>query len=221
MPTTVLQILSGAYNRSSRNDPGKLALDPELIAHLNRVYQRAWPLVARARPDEFQSEAPVTMSGSPASGAIPADTIALNGCYTAAAFGYPQGQVVTITPSTDRTRLWNLAPVVWRSGNAIVSRGQVGDPLAGDVLTVLVLDAPAPLTTTSQTIDLRWPIRQVQLLIDYLALYLSTKDAGRDAEEHEKILGEYKDDLAAFQAEFGLAPADISWMHDPVERAGA
>ena len=211
--TVVSDILSGAYNRSTRNDPGKLAQDPELTLHLNRVYQRAWPLMARARPDEFQAEIVVAMNGIPPTGFIPTDTIAVNGGYTAA------GTLLTITPSTDRTRLWNVAPCVWRSANTLVSRGQVGDPMTGDLLTLLVLDAPDALVTTTSALDPRWPIRQVQLLVDYVACYLDTKDAGRDMGDRQKLSAEFAQDVQAFAAEFKLEPADVQWLHAPVERA--
>lgn len=213
MTTTVQTILEGAYNRASDNDPGKLAQDPELIVHLNRVYQQCWALVARARPDAFQSDIAAVCAGIPPVCAIPADTIAVIGVWTA--IGLPVNVIATI----DRARTWNVAPSVYRSGNSLVSRNQSGDPVAGDVLTLTVLDAPAVLATVAQTIDPRWPIRQVQLLVDCLATYLAVKDAGRDTADRAALQGEFAKDVAAFAAEFGLKPEAVQWLHEEPERA--
>ena len=214
MSTLVSEIIDGGFNRSTRNDPGKLAQDPECLAHLNRIYNRSWALIARARPDEFQSEFTITMTGTPPTGAIPPDTIAVLGCYDAS------GSLVTIGPSTDRTRAYyQYVPFVWRSGNSLVSRNQLSDPATGDQLTLLILDAPAPIVATSQLLDVRWPIRQVQLLVDAMAMYFDVKDAGREPVEHSKLQSDTAPSLQAFAAEYGLPPGDMSWIHAPVERA--
>lgn len=215
MSTQVADILDGAYNRATDNDPGKLAQDGELIAHLSRVYQRAWPLMARARPDEFNSTTTTTINGVPPNGPLPADVIALLGVFNAS------GAPVWVGATTDRARLWQLAPALYRQGTRLVSRNQAGDPLAGDVLTVVVLDAPAALVFLTDTLDPRWPVRHVQLLVDVLAVYLSVKDAGRDASDRSAIASELQQSIAAFAAEYDLAPADVSWIHADAERGHA
>ncbi len=213
MGTSVQTIIDGAYNRASNNDPGKLAQDGELIAHLSRVYERAWPLVARARPDQFSGTASVSLIGSPPSGTLPADLIDLTGAYNAF------GVAVWVIPITDRTRTWLIPPCVYRQGMNLVSRNKPGDPVAGDTLSLVVLDAPAALTRLTDTLDSRWPVRHVQLLVDVLAVYLAVKDAGRDAGDRQAILSELQSDVAAFSAEYGLAPADVQWIHADAERS--
>ncbi len=211
--TTVQTILEGAYNRYSANDPGKLAQDPELIAHLSRVYERTWPLIARARPDQFQAEAVLTLASYPPSVALPANMIDLLAVFNAAS------ESVWVIPATDRNRVWQLAPCVFRVGGTLRSRFASGDPVAGDVLTVSLLDAPAALTTLTSVIDPRWPVRHIQLLVDELAAYLGIKDAGRSDADRNALLADLKRDALALAAEFQLAPEAVEWIHGEVERA--
>lgn len=213
MSTTVQTILDGAYNRASNNDPGKLAQDPELIAHLSRVYQRAWPLVARARPDQFSASALVSLIGAPPSGSLPTDVIDILGAFNA--FGVS----VWIIPITDQARTWLIPPCVYRRGMSLVSRAKPGDPLAGDTLSLVILDAPPALVNLTDTLDPRWPVRHVQLLTDVLAVYLSVKDSGRDAGDRQAILAELQASVSAFSSEFGLVPADVEWIHAEAEHA--
>jgi hypothetical protein len=215
MATTAQAILEGAYNRSSSNDAGKLAGDPELLAHLDRVYQRAWAQIARGRPDQFGALTTLTLLGQPPRATLPADLIDVLQVATA------DGATVSLIPATERTRLWHLAPCVYRIGATLTSRNQGGDPVSGAVLTATVLDPPAALTALAATLDARWPARHVQFLVDALAIYLSTKDAGRDAGEHKKLLDEARVAAAALAAEFGLPPSALEWQHAPAERAGA
>ena len=200
MSTSVQTILVGAYNRYSSNDPGKLAQDPELIAHLSRVYLRTWPLLARARVDLFQSEMTVTLAGFPAAAALPPDLLDVTAAFNAS------GDSVWIIPSNDRNRLWQLAPCVLRAGASLRSRFKAGDPIAGDVLTLTVLDSPPALVNLSDTLDPRWPIRHVQLFVDLLAAYLGVKDAGRSDSDRAALLAELKADSLALAAEFQPRP---------------
>lgn len=212
MTTTASVILSAAYNRSSANDPGKLAQDEELLGHLDRVYQRTYALIARARPDEMAAARSVVLTGSPAVFSIAPNTMDVIGIRNAT------GYEINLVPATQVYRRWVLAPAMSRVGLTVTSRNQAGDPLAGDVVTVLELPAPASITTLASTIDPNYPIRHVQLLIDYLACYLSVKDAGRDEGDRAALMGELRQDAAAFAAEYELAPSATEWLHGDVER---
>jgi hypothetical protein len=210
---TVLSLLDGAWTRSTRNDAGKLGQDPELVAHLDRVYQRTWALVARARPDVFSKTATATLANIPPTLTLPAALLELTHVATSA------GADVAVIPAHERARTWHLAPAVYRIGATLVSRNQAGDPRTNDVLTLTYLDAPATLASVAGSLDARWPARHAQYLVDALAVYLSTKDAGREAGEHQKLLGDAQASAAALAAEFGLPPAAVEWMHAPRERA--
>lgn len=210
--TLVSTILSGAYLRSTSFDAGKLALDAELIEHLNRVYQRCWPLIARARPDQYSAETTVTLTGTPPTASLPASIIDLLAVADA------DGASVNVIPSTDRNRLWNLAPCLYRIGTTLRSRNDAGDPVAGEVMTLTYLDQPSPLTALSDETDDRWPVRHDQMLVDYLSVYLSVKDAGMKAEDRAGLLRELQQDVGALAQEFGLAPSQVGWIHADAER---
>jgi hypothetical protein len=212
--TTVADILTAAYLRSSQNDPGKLALDPELIGHLNRIYQRTWMLLARARVDEFTGVRALTFTGVPPSVALPAslsDIVRILDADT--------NETVNVVPITDLLRKWNIAPRVHRTGMTLYSGNRAGDPIAGDVVNLVYLDAPSALTALADVLDPRWPARHEQLLVDYLAVYLSVKDAGRDARDRQALLQELQQDVAALVSEYQLAPSAMGWIHADAERA--
>ncbi len=213
MSITAAAILDAAYQRSSANDAGKLAGDQELLAHTDRVVQRLWPLIARARPHQFQTDVALPLAGVPPMLLLPADLIDLLDVRTAT------GAKVHVIPSAERQRRWTIPPSVYRMGRSLVSRNAAGDPIVADVLTLTVLDEPAALVALSSVLDVRWPARHAQLLIDELAAYLSVKDAGRSAEEHAKIMGQLQASMAALAAEFDLGPSVVEWLHAAHERA--
>jgi hypothetical protein len=213
--TTVRTLVVGGYNRSTLNDAGKIATDAELVAHVNRVYQRMWSLIARARPDQYNAVGTLTLSGSPPQATLPSGMLDLQDVTDA------DGAQVQVIPASERNRLWNLAPCVYRVGVLLKSRAETGDPASGDVLTLVYLDQPADLTTLDSTLDARWPQRHDQLLVDYLALYLAVKDAGRSGSDRSSIAGELQQDIAAFAAEYQVAPSDLGWLHADAERAAS
>lgn len=212
--TLAVEWIEASYNRSALNDAGKLAVDAELLGHLNRVYQRFYALFAKARPDEAASATTLTFASSPGFVALPADLIAITSIKLAAT-----GADVHLIPAHEIQRLWHMAPSVYRVGNVLYSRNLGGDPLAGATMNVLWLTAPATLSALINVIDVRFPTRHHQLCIDSLALYLDTKDAGRDQEDHAKIVAEYQTALSTFASEYALPPDAISWAHAPVERS--
>lgn len=211
--TTLATWIDASYNRSASNDPGKLALDAELIGHVNRVYQRFYALFAKARPDEASSTAPYIISGIPVKFTLANDTIAVTQLFNAT------GGQINLIPAHEKQRLWHMAPAMYRLGNSVITRGLGGDPVAGDTVTAFLLDVPATLANLTDVIDPRFPTRHHQLCIDSLALYLDTKDAGREPEEHAKIVAEYQTALSTFAAEYNLAPDALTWAHAPAERA--
>lgn len=210
--TIAQEWIEAAYARSSANDAGKLASDAELVGHVSRVLARLFVLFARARPDEAQSVLVLGVNGSPATAPIGVELIDVRRVQTAA------GAKVHVIPATEQDRAWHIAPSVMRVGGTLVSRGKVGDPIAGDTLTLYVLDQPAPLVGLTSVIDPRFPQRHYQLPIDLLALYLDTKDTGREPAQHEKLVAEMGEAKAAFAAEYGLPPSALEWIHEPAER---
>lgn len=209
---TAQDFIEAALVRSSANDPGKLATDGELINHCSRVFARLFSLFARARPDKAQSITTVTLAGNPPTGALPQDLIDLRYVQNAL------GAKVHVIPSTELTRSWHIAPSVYQVGNTLYSRNKTGDPSAADVLTLFVLDQPAALTTLGSLVDVRFPVRHHQFVIDLVALYLDTKDSSRDANAHAKLVQEISEAKAAFALEFNLGPTALEWIHEGAGR---
>jgi hypothetical protein len=209
---TAQDFIEAALVRSSANDPGKLATDGELLNHCSRLVARLFALFARARPDKAQSTTTVALAGNPPSGALPQDLIDLRRVEKA------DGTKVHLIPATEKERTWHIAPSVYQVGNTLTSRAKAGDPIATDVLTLYVLDQPAALTGLTSGIDVRFPVRHHQLVIDLLALYLDTKDTGRDAQAHEKLKVEIAEAKAAFALEFNLGPSALEWIHEGAGR---
>jgi hypothetical protein len=209
---TAQDFIEAALVRSSANDPGKLATDGELLNHCSRLVARLFSLFARARPDKAQSTTALVLAGNPASLALPQDLIDLRRVEKA------DGTKVHLIPATEKERTWHIAPSVYQVGNTLYSRAKAGDPVATDVLTLYVLDQPVALATLASVIDARFPVRHHQLVIDLLALYLDTKDVGRDASAHEKLKVELAEAKQAFALEYNLGPSALEWIHEGAGR---
>lgn len=195
--TTAQQIIEAAYARSTDNDPGKLAVDAELISHLNRDYQARYGLWSLKAGDAAVASVALTLAGTPPSATLPTDIIDIDRIETA-------GARVNLIPVNEKDRSWHQAPSVYRQGLSIVSRNQTGDPVLGQSVTLFHNDAPATLSALSSTLDARYPARFEILLILGLAIYLDTKDTGRDLSSHTELKEEYERYDALFNAEVGI-----------------
>lgn len=198
MSATAQQLIEAAYARSTANDAGKLATDAELIGQLDRTYQRLYALLAVAAGDNALTSVALSPSGSPASAALPTDVIDVVRVERAS-----DGAKVNLIPAAEKDRAWHLAPAVYRQGQSLISRGKTGDPVGGTALTAYVLDAPASLTSLNSTLDPRWPHRFDSLLVLDLALYLADKDDARNPADYQELRGDFKDEMAVFDALVG------------------
>lgn len=211
----VQSIIERAYNRSTANDPGKLALDPELILHLNGVFQRFYALWAFQRPNLATTRTYLTLMGNPATAVMSPVPIELRFIFN------ENEQQVNEIDNTDRERGYHFAPCIYREGARLTSRAHGGDPVACDILELTVIDTPVSLTALDTLLDPRFPERHHQLLVDALAMYLATKDEGREAVEIDKLMKEYATSLGAFAADFDIAPEALQWAHAPMKRKPA
>jgi hypothetical protein len=197
--TTVQQIIEAAYARSTDNDPGKLAVDAELIGHLNRDYRSRYAIWSLKAGDAAIASVVLNLAGNPAAAALPADIIDVDRIEDAA------GSKVNLVPINEKNRAFHLAPVVYRQGLSIISRMQAGDPGPGAALTLFHNDAPAVLAALGDTLDVRYPARFEMLLILGLAIYLDTKDTGRDLSSNKELTDELARYEALFNAEVGVS----------------
>jgi hypothetical protein len=199
----VQDIVEAAYAASTANDPGKLALDNELYNHLNRSFQLRYAQWTQPAGDAAHTQISLTFSGTPASVTLPTDIIEIDRVEINGTKGY-------VIPVHEKERGWNLAPAMYRQGLSLISRNKVGDPVNGTPITLWIDDAPATLSSLSSVIDIRFPVRFHKLLILDLALYLDTKDEGRDPAEHQKLMDQYEHEEAMFGAVLSIT--------DPVKR---
>lgn len=210
---TAQLLIEAAYMRSTKNDPGKLAVDGELIGVLNRVHQTLYAVAAVAAPERHTAIADVLMVASEAT--IPTDSIDIRRVEgklgTVAA-----GTKIHVIPLEEKDRSWKLAPSMYRLSNKLVSCAGVGDPGATDTVRIFHLDAPAAISAVGSTTDSRFPVRYDELLIVTLAIYMSTKDAGRSVEDYNKLSAYWKTLLAMFMNDCGLSLTALETPHGGV-----
>lgn len=212
MTTTAQQIIEAAYARSTANDPGKLATDDELLGQLARTYAGLYALGARQRPDEFATVQSLVLISGDAHVDLPADLIEVRRIANAAK------ATVHLIPAAEITRLWHIAPSVYRTGGTLYSRGKAGDPLAGDTLTAWLLLAGVVISSLTTALDVAFPTRHVPILINDLALYLDAKDEDRDPQQFHKLAADQAMKLAAFAQEFDLDASALEFVHAPSTR---
>lgn len=196
--TTVQQIIEAAYARSTDNDPGKLAVDAELISHLNRDYRARFGLWSLKAGDAAVTALVLTFAGTPPTASLPLDISDIDRIEDMS------GSKINLVPINEKNRAWHLAPAVYRSGLSLISRAQAGDPGQGQSVTLFHNDAPSTLANLSDVLDVRYPVRFEMLLILGLAIYLDTKDTGRDLSSNKELSDEFARYEKMFDEEVGI-----------------
>lgn len=199
MTTTAQQLIEAAYARSTASDAGKLAVDGEMLVHLNRTYQNTFARYSQASGDNALASISTTWAGAPAIISLPTDIVDIVLLQNAA------GQTVRLIPAREINRTWHLAPACIRVSNTLQTRGALAgafgalaDPIAGDAVRMFYKDSPATLSALGSTLDARYPVRFEHLLIADLALYLWSKDEGRPADRGQELMAELQRQEAYF-----------------------
>jgi hypothetical protein len=192
--STAQQLIEAGYARSTANDAGKLASDGELLLHLNRKYQSLYAIMALSGGDNALAKTTLVLAGAPAAAALPTDVIDIKRLELL------DGSKAYLIPADEKDRSWHLAPSFYRQGGSIVSRGLTGDLGVGGSVVVYHLDAPAALAALATSTDPRFPVRYEDILVLDLAIYLSTKDDGRDETEYKQLKDELADAMTMFNA---------------------
>lgn len=212
--TTAQQIVESGIARATTNDAGKLSNDGELLGRLGRVFPGLYTLAARQRPEEFTATSNLTLAGNPATATLASGTLVLTDVIEIRLVRGVSGTVaagtkIHIVPETEAYRTFQISPTVFRRGLSIFSRAQAGDPVATDVIQLLVLDSPAVLTALTTVLDGRYPLRHMEMLTNDIALYLSAKDAGRNAAQFQELQADQKMRIAIFAQEYSLKASAI------------
>lgn len=190
--TTAQSLIESGYARSTANDAGKLASDGELLLHLNRKYQSLYAIMALFGGDNALAKTTLVLAGAPAAAALPVDVIDIRRLEQLS------GEKAYLIPADEKDRSWHLAPAFYRQGNSLVSCGRTGDLGIGGSVVVFHLDSPAALAALASTTDPRFPVRYEDILVLDLAIYLSSKDAGRSEKEYKQLKDEYADAMTMF-----------------------
>lgn len=176
--TTALDILIGAYARSSKNTPGTIATEAtELLTLVWRAMAGLYAFAARLNPTFFADATDVAFSGTGWLRPAAAESVFR--------IEDASGHEIIVVPLDDRQADVGL-PAVYRWGQVYRSAGNATDPTAGS-LRFFYATRPAPLPTLTDPLDALWTESYNALLIDEVAIYLALKD-GR-LEELDALTG--------------------------------
>jgi hypothetical protein len=201
MATQVTKILQAAIDSSTANDGGASPIAnniPELIGVLDRKVKQVYALVAlpgsrggSAEGDFFKTTWTVTI-GTPSTSlvALPAAPV----IAFIQAITDTSGNWVSVVSYRDLLDgLAEFAPAVVILDQKLRSCARFGDPVSGDVLTILGNYLPATLTSLTDYIGATaaadpattsWPTQAGDpFLVSFLGLYLAMKDGTRDPSE--------------------------------------
>lgn len=200
MSTTAQQIIDAAIASSLANDAGRseLASDVvELLNVLNRKLQQFYVLAGTpaeqggaGRGDFFATESALTLLATPV--ALPA------AAFRHSFVRQADGERVSVVPQSDiDDGRAEMPPCVIVQQNKVKPTGRVGDPGAGQILTVRYTPLPGLLTDAAHFIGATtpndaatsfWPDAAGNpFLVVCLARYLAYKAGDRDADELQAI----------------------------------
>lgn len=179
--TTVDDIVLAAMGKSAKNRADSLANKAnELLGVVYRSLCFYFSHATEVDPAFFGDQAPVTINNG-----VWAYPEAAEAIYR---IEKPDGSEVVVVPFTDKTAEPSM-PAIYRLGRGFKSAGNVGDPVAGDLIFYYGKRADRPANTGS-TLDPLWVEAYNELPITDVALYLAKKDGRLDE------IGALKDERA-------------------------
>lgn len=170
--TTVQDILTAAYARSSKNQPGKIATEAtELVKLVGRALRGLFAVGAVVNPEFFADSADVAYADP--GWARPEDAISVWAIENAT------GDEVVVVPFSDRKAEEGKA-ALYRWGQIYRSPLGTNDPAITETLTFFYSARATLPTATSTVLDALWVEQHNDLLIDEVAIYLALKDGRGD-----------------------------------------
>lgn len=190
MATTVKDIITAAYSRSTKNRPGHIASEStELLQVVIRTLRRMFALSVNHNVTYYGEKKTVAYNGTKGGWPHPAGIQSINRIELLAT-----GKEVREVSYEDREAEKGI-PSVYSYGQVFYAAGNDGDPGNTDSLVLFCSTRPAALTTLegdTGTIDPRWPEDFNEVLINRVARYLAVKEGGR-GEELAALEDEYKE----------------------------
>jgi hypothetical protein len=163
---TVLEVLAGAYAKSTKNQPDDLAtVAGAHIAVVNHRVRALFALTARVNPFFYAVNSAVAMVGNRWARPAAAEAvfwIEMN------------GNEVAVVPFNDREAEPNM-PSLYMLGGHYYAAGNPGDP-SNENLTFYYSDRSTALVAIGDSIDARFPDSVLELLEYEVATYLALKD---------------------------------------------
>lgn len=185
---TPQDVLTDAYAKSKKNQPGKIANEAvELLGVVNRAIRAFFIYGARINPYYFMGDA--TVSFGAGGWARPALAEAL--------FRIEDSGTEVIVVPIENKDAETSKPAVYRKGQLYITAGNTLDPTSGD-LDFIYSRTPADAATLGTTIDAGFPISYNELPILEVAIYLAIKDDR--PEEAAVLVGERDSWLKLFLA---------------------
>lgn len=185
--TTVQEILTAAYAKSTKNKPGTIATEStELLQVVIRSMRGFYAAAARVNPTFFAGVVEVTAnaeSGGPSGVGWerPQEAESIFRIErtrgTIGGAGQPNDEIALV-PFDDRGAEAGM-PSVFRMGQAFFSAGNTPDPTGGEI-RFLFSRRPLDVVTLGDTLDPQWTEQFNELLVLNVAKYLSLKDGRAD-----------------------------------------
>lgn len=166
MAITPQDLLTDAYAKSKKNQPGRIATESvELLGVVNRVIRTFFQIGVRVNPTFYGDEASVAFSSPGWPRPVVAEMI-----YRIE----DAGAEVVVVPFDQKDAEAGL-PAVYRMGQIFRTAGNPSDPTSGS-LDFFYAKTPTDAATLTTNIDSMWPESYRELAVLEVAAYLAVKD---------------------------------------------
>lgn len=175
---TPQDVLTDAYAKSKKNQPGKIANEAvELLGVVNLAIRAFFIYAARVNPYYFMGRASVPFASG--GWAIPV--------LAEAVFMIEDSGVEVIVVPIEDTAAETARAAVYREGPKYYGAGNTLDPTSGN-LDIIYSRTPADAANLGATIDAAFPLSYKELPVLEVAIYLAIKDSRDD--EAKVLVGE-------------------------------
>lgn len=171
MATTVTDILTAAFAKSTKNVPSRITSETtDLCGVVTRSLRGVFAVGARVNPVFYGTQATVVFSAPGWARPVDAESVFRLELLT--------GAEVALVPFDQRQAELAL-PSVYAMGQVYRSAGNPSDPTSGSLVVFYAKRATA-VTGLTDTLDALWPEAYNELLVLDVALYLALKDGRAD-----------------------------------------
>lgn len=164
------EIITAAFAKNRKNQPGVLASGTEMFSSFLRVYPVMWTIGARVNPGFFGARATVPFETD--GWARPAEA------ESVFRIELPNGDLVNVVPMDERDAD-PFVPALYEWGQRFYPAGNPDDPESGNLVFWYAKKPTLPVTADTE-LEALWPASFDELLVLELALVLAAKDQRAD-----------------------------------------